>query len=109
MTWIQFKIDFMQAVQDLRWTGNLQARTLYDNILHANLIQDVREVIQETSVPLLEAAQAPQDYLPAPAPEYHLNSATSTFHHFQSQIQQMQQTMLQMQTTLVNNSDSSSR
>ena len=70
-TWIQFKIDFRQAVRDLCQTGNLQARSLHDNVLCANLMQDVIEVIQESFAPLLEAAQAPQDPLPAPAPECH--------------------------------------
>ena len=52
-TWIQMKIDFRQAVKDLRKTGDLQVRDL-----NANLVQEIVSGLQEAIEPALLAASS---------------------------------------------------
>ena len=49
-TWIQFKIDFRQAVKELRRTGGLKIQQLHANLV-SKIISRIQEVIQPTLTP----------------------------------------------------------
>ena len=52
-TWIQMKVDFREAVKELRRTGDLQVGDL-----HANLVQEIVSGLQDAIEPALLAASS---------------------------------------------------
>ena len=53
-TWIQMKIDFRKALKELKKTGGIQVKNM-----HANLVQEIVNGIQEVIQPTLENAGLP--------------------------------------------------
>ena len=100
-TWIQMKVDFRRAVKKLKKAGTLQT-----NAMHANLVQDIVEGVQEALRPSIDT-----DYSSPPSmspteqtddtsltPTIQMNAISdSTVTTMQQQILQLQQMIAQMQ------------
>ena len=99
-TWIQFKIDFRDAVKKLRKAGALQV-----SHMHANLVNDIVEGVQEafkSSVDTANSYSPPPSFSPPPSITPTENTDDTSMTTLQmnavtdSSVQSMQQQILQL-------------
>ena len=89
-TWIQFKVEFRQAVKELRRTGSLQVQHLHANLV-SEIVSGIQEAIQPSlqSSPSLAITDITEDT--SLAPTINLNAAVDpTIAALQTQMQTMQ-------------------